>query len=525
MSNKRLVDYLNLQNNNALIAIENEKISISGANEDIIQHSSMFYQPFGENACQRLCKVFEIFMNSSINSSRRKCLSGVQRIIDSETEDDIVNMECLLYASRVCNTKIVNDSVMFDDMADIISKSYEKNPESSFEAVKHIFKTWNWDCQIGLALIASITAERNPVKREQLLSEMDKYILKQGDKLHKLLLYKVKAMVIRKNEYCSKLFDIVVNLNNTINNDSQIASIIKQYSPEIFSGNENLFDRVTVKNVLAKSTVKNIKQILGFNETDDIVNMIILGNENETTRKTVERFMAQENTNVERYCGVIRKNHLDSYLDVFERLLERGNLNIHNKCCISLTYSQMTKSDTARFDDFLKNNNFPDDFCYLLRYVNGNGRAFINLDKATDMFFNDNCSSLLKKGIKHTSKYDENISKSVLDNFGYLVEEKKEQTPYIVLEKIDDLLNDQKSIICNKVTKGSRFLVQFDELLQNEQIDLDSNPNFFDAMIDIIHHCPPNTIGDFYYNIYKKTSNKKRQERVRKMMEDIGVIY
>ena len=528
MSNKKLIDYLNQAEDRAITAVENENISVSGANENSIQHSSMFYQPFEEETCMKICRIFEEYMISSVDSTRRKALMSIQRTIDSEVENETPNLECLLYASRVANSKIVNDSIMFDEMAENVSKCYELNPAASFEAVKHIFKTWNWDCQIGLALVGSIIAERNQVKREQLLSEMDKYMLKQGDKLHKLLLYKVKAMVTRNEEYCSKLFDVVVNLNNAINNDGQIASIIKEESPKIFKGNESLFDRVTPRNVLARSTVKDIKQILGFNDIDDVVNKIKVGNEDSGVREQIKRIMSQEHTNVERFCGIIRKNRLMSYLDVFDDLLSSGRLNVHNKCCIALTYAQMVKGQYGKFNSLISNFDLPEDYCYLLKYVYNSGRNNVdyqNLDRATDLYFSEECSSLLKKGIKHTTKYDNEVSKGVLDSFGYILQKEREETPSYVLEKIDDLLNDQKSTICNQVNKNSSFLIEFNLYLKDDSINLDANPDFFDVMIDIIHHCPRTAIKGFYYNIYMKTNNPERKERVRKMMEDIDVLH
>lgn len=524
---KRLVDYLNLQNDNASTAVENENISVSGANENAIQHSSMFYQPFEEETCQKLCRVFEDYMFSTVESTRRKALISLERFVESEKDDEVPNLECLLYASRVANSKILNDPVMFDEMAENVAKCYELNSESSFEAVKHIFKTWNWDCQVGLALVGSIIAERNQVKREQLLSEMDKYILNKGDELHKLLLYKVKAMLVRGTEYSSKLFDIVTNLNSAINNDSQISSIIKQEAPKVFKGNESLFDRVAPRNTLARSAVKDIKQILGFNEIDDVVNKVKLGNEDPEILEQIKRKMCQENTNVERFCGIIRKNHLFNYLPVLEDLVINGNLNIHNKCCICLTYSQMIKNENLKFNNFLSESNLPDDFKHLLKYVHNSNRNNIdyeNLDKATDGYFDEDCSSMLKKGIKHTSKYDDEVAKAVLDSFGYLLKKNNEKTSFEILEKLDDLLNDPKSKICGMVNKNSQFLIEFMMYLKNSEMDLDAYPEFFDAMISIVHHCPKTAVKYFYYDIYQKTNDEQRKERVRRMMGDIGVL-
>lgn len=523
---KRLIDYLS-QKESGQNAVEIERISVSGIEDNSVQHSSMFYQPFTEDLCKKICKIFENYMVSTAASSRTTAIVNLQRLTSSAYEE-VPNVECLLYASRVANSRIINDSVMFDSLSDIVSTCYELGGEASFDAVRHIFENWNWECQVGLALVGAIKAERNAVKREQLLSEMDKYIKERRDDYHQLLLFKTKAMVSRGNEYCFKVFEILINLNNSIKCDPQIAGVIKQESSKVFKGNENLFDNVKgTKNVLATSTIKDIKQSLGFYSVDDEQNKIKIGNEDETVRKYVAIKMANDNVNVERYCGIIRKGKLNNYLPVFEDLLINKRLNIHNKCCIALTYAQMVRGQYARFNNTLEKANFPEDFCHLLKYVFNSSRNEIdydNLDYSTDKYFSDDCSTLLKKGIKHSNKYDPEVSKAIVESFSYLLGQTGVKTPYMVLEKFADLLKDQKSKIFNLISKATTFIQYFEEYLTDNTIDLDSKPEFFDAMIEIIKHCPKAAVKNMDYKIYMKTKDPKRKEKARKMMGNPDVI-
>lgn len=524
MSKKRLVDYLDLSADNSMSAIETENISISGAAENVIQHSSMFYQPFSEEVCQTICSIFEECMATATNSTRRTALSKIERLISSGNDQEVPTIESLLYASRVANSKIKNDAVFFDELAKNVAQCYLFNSESSFEVVKHIFKAWNWDCQVGLALVGAIDAERNPVKREQLLSEMDKYIDAKGDKTHQLLLYKVKAMVARGSEYCARLFDIVQNLNgNKYNIDTQIAGVIKQDAPTIFKGNEDLLNGSYPQNVLARSTIKDLKQIMGFNETDNIVEMIKQGNEDDDVRNDILRRMSFDRTNVERYCAIIRKNHLNSYIDVLDELICDYELNIHNKCCVALTFAQMIKGRRDRFEDFLDDSGFPDDFIYLLQYVFYGKRGGHYLQDAIEAYFSDDCSALLKKGITHTTKYDNEVSSSVISVFATFLEKDREETEPGILEKFDTLLQDQKSTIRNSVNKGSVFLGVFTSLLHDSSVNLDAYPKFFDEMISIVDHCPESAVKYFWYDMYQKTGNPQRQNTIRNKMGDIDV--
>ena len=524
MSNKRLIDYLDLSAENSLSAIETENISISGATENVVQHSSMFYQPFSEDVCQTICNIFEECMATATNSTRRTALAKIERLISSSDDQEVPTIESLLYASRVANSKIKNDAVFFDELAKDVAQCYLFNSESAFEVVKHIFKAWNWDCQVGLALVGAIDAEKNPVKREQLLSEMDKYIDAKGDKTHQLLLYKVKAMVTRGSEYCAKLFDVVENLNgNKYNIDTQIAGVIKQEAAFIFKGNEDILNGSYPQNVLARSTIKDLKQIMGFNETDNIVEMIKQGNEDDDVRENILRRMSNDRTNVERYCAIIRKNHLNSYIDVLDELICDYELNLHNKCCVALTFTQMIKGRRDRFEDFIDDSDFPDDFIYLLQYVFYGRRGGSYLQDAIEEYFSDDCSPLLKKGVTHTTKYDNEVSNAVISVFASLLEADREETDSEILEKFDALLQDQKSTIRNSVTKGSTFLGVFTSLLHDSSVNLDAYPAFFDEMISIVDHCPENTVKGFWYDMYQKTDNPQRKTIIRNKMGDIDV--
>ena len=89
MSNKRLIDYLDLSAENSLSAIETENISISGATENVVQHSSMFYQPFSEDVCQTICNIFEECMATATNSTRRTAVSKIERLISSSDDQEV----------------------------------------------------------------------------------------------------------------------------------------------------------------------------------------------------------------------------------------------------------------------------------------------------------------------------------------------------------------------------------------------------------------------------------------------------
>lgn len=524
--NKGLV-YYSSQKETSQNALEIERISVSGIEPNSVQHSSMFYQPFSEELCKKICRIFENYMISTAASSRTTAMVGLQRLTDHSNEE-IPNIECLLYASRVANSRIINDSVMFDALSDIAATCYELGGETSFDAVRHIFENWNWECQAGLALVGAIKAERNSVKREQLLSEMDKYIKNRKDVYHQLLLFKTKAMVARGNEYSFKIFEILINLHNSIKYDPQIAGVIKQESSKIFKGNETIIDNAkAAKNVLANSTIKDIKQSLGFYSVDDEENKIKIGNDDQEIRKYIASKMANDNVNVERYCGIIRKGKLNNYLPVFEDLLINKRLNIHNKCCIALTYSQMIRGQNIRFNNMLEKAYFPDDFTHLLKYVFNSSRTFIdydNLDYSTDKYFDDDCSALLKKGIKHSNKYDPEVSNAIVQSFSYLLGKTGVNTPYMVLEKFADLLKDQKSKIFNLISKSTTFIQYFEEYLTDNTINLDTRAEFFDSMIEIIKNCPKTAVKNMDIKIYNKTNDPRRKERARKMMGNPDVI-
>lgn len=528
MSNKTLIDYIDVNTEKTISsAIESESISLSGAKK-VVQHSSLFYQPFSEVVCEQICDIFNEFINAPTNF-RNRTLSKIERTISSDNDNEIPTVECMLYASRIANSRIDNDSYLFDELAKVVAQCYEYNSEISFEAVRHIFK-WGWDCQIGLALVGALQAEKNPVKRKQILSDMDKYIAGKDDKTHKLLLYKVKALVSRNNEYMDKIKEVLYNLDSKYTNDCQIANIIIEEASSIFKYYENELNTQDAKIGLAKQTVNKIKQSMGVtdNKKDEYIKE---GNTDPNKRSEILKKIKANSVNVEYYCKVIRENRLESYIEGLESLVYNSNLSLHNKCCITLTISQML-TNNEKFKSFLRDAKSIDkDYKYLLCFVffnkqsgqDSKNRAIKCIQDAINFYFSESCSYLLDKGIKHITKYDIEVTKQVLNRFATILQENNEKTDPSILKKFDNLLQDQKSKIRNIIKKNSDFLKIFDSYLQNSYINLDAFPEFFDEMINIVEHCPKETVPNFLFNMYNKTRNENRKRTLRYKMGDIDV--
>ena len=528
----KLIDFLENDANVSKLAIENEKLSLAAPTENIVvRHSSLFHQPFSEHICEQLCNIFQKYQTATDHSTRRTALEDIENLITNDTPDETPTLECLLYATRIVNSIIDNNAVLFDCLADKVAQCYCRNGEIAFDAVKHIFERWNWDCQVGIALIGAIKAEDNPAKRQELLFRFNKYMEQKayGDPTHKLLLYKIKAMCTRGEEFRSQIEQIIVqNLtgeNISVNNDRQIAALIVHNATSIFGNTPPDSIGNIRENKFARDLLRKLKRQFGNGETDDnFTRQLINGNENEDVRREILRRIVSHGRPIAYFCDLIRQNNLNNYkedlLELAQNYWRAGK--IQNVCRALTTFCQMTKRNKDRFNSFIEQFNFDEDFIPLMKYLHNQRTGKNFLQEAINNYFSENCSLLLQEGIKQTVKYNDEMCEGVLNIFNQLLQSGQENTPAYILNNFAPLLTERRFV--DKINTNPGFFAIFNSILKSEAVNLDTQPDFFDAMITIAERCPRNLTRNFWFDAHNKTQDLRRKSRLRQHMRGPDVV-
>lgn len=533
---KRVIDYLREEDEKKGLSVASELDGISLAGDEKVerQHSNVFYQPFSEEICEQACQIFERATQSPPSpSSRQMILEKLQRLIvksSTSGDSDAISLECLLYASRAANSMIANDEMLFGSLSELVADCYRLKPDGAFNALHYLLKNWNWNCQIGMALVGAIQAEDNAAKRAQLLSDMEEYIERTGDVSHELLFYRVKALMARGREYVEELYEIIFSLDDAFDYDKRVSNILQEKAVPVFEESGDWFQQSGIPTkVLAKQTFIYIKRKIGIADDSfsDVDQELEEGNTDEDVRSDVyDRFVFCKGS-VEYYCRIIKKNKYYGYMEMFESLLLNEDLNEQKTCCIAMTYAQMSKKRVPEFNSFCQTADvFPEDFVYLLNYLClPESERSINLKKAIVSYFKDS-SSLLEKGIFQLTKFDRDASEKLIDLFFSIATETKGQVDVTVLRKITDLVRNEKSIVRKKIVSKKALLNNLQNWLESEDCGFDNNDELFEAWIDFVRACPPDALDglNLLFWLYQKATDDEQKAKIKFMMGNIDVV-
>ena len=460
-------------------------------------------------------------------------LEKLQRLIvksSTSGDSDAISLECLLYASRAANSMIANDEMLFGSLSELVADCYRLKPDGAFNALHYLLKNWNWNCQIGMALVGAIQAEDNAAKRAQLLSDMEEYIERTGDVSHELLFYRVKALMARGREYVEELYEIIFSLDDAFDYDKRVSNILQEKAVPVFEESGDWFQQSGIPTkVLAKQTFIYIKRKIGIADDSfsDVDQELEEGNTDEDVRSDVyDRFVFCKGS-VEYYCRIIKKNKYYGYMEMFESLLLNEDLNEQKTCCIAMTYAQMSKKRVPEFNSFCQTADvFPEDFVYLLNYLClPESERSINLKKAIVSYFKDS-SSLLEKGIFQLTKFDRDASEKLIDLFFSIATETKGQVDVTVLRKITDLVRNEKSIVRKKIVSKKALLNNLQNWLESEDCGFDNNDELFEAWIDFVRACPPDALDglNLLFWLYQKATDDEQKAKIKFMMGNIDVV-
>lgn len=529
----KLTDFLETGKKLSEQAIENEKLLLTVPEEkNTVQHSALFRQTFSEEVCQKLCAAFEEYGASSVASAQEKLLATLEdSLADDIPQEETPTLECLLYASRVANSRITNNEVFFDQFADVLARCYQRDTENAFKAVEHILGQWNWNCQAGLALIAAMKAEPNAAKRGYLLEEFDKYIIKHEDIDHELLAYKVKAMVVHGSENRSALEQIIATELGAAPLDTRIAEIIRLKALSIFQNGSTLAELRTA-HPFARRFIKELIGLVGAGIDDKFAARVARGADDLLERVRLRQTFETSKFSAARFCQIIRgrkgepkdkyKNYIPElpiYIEIFRR---KGDL--FSICCVATTYCQMVQGDLKQFEDFVAKMQFEEDFAEFLFYVFNQREGLSQLHTSLTRYFGEeSCSALLQEGIRQAVGYNREVMKSVLAVFMDLLREQQEKTPALALSRFEALLRARDFA---KKVQESGLLKLFLTFLADDTKKLEADaPRFFDFMIDVAEHCQPLFTRKFWYPAWEKTAeDSPRRERLVQHMGGRDVV-
>ena len=146
---------------NSLKDLESAEIEIHRTVEKIdprdenIVNNRVFVWNFERDDLNEFINYFRIYRNMQMNADSRQTLnSRLNGKINSMLNEGYIPIECMLYASKVINTKMRNDRILENILAERIRDVYIRKTYESIEVFKNILEKWTWEPQLRIVIAA-----------------------------------------------------------------------------------------------------------------------------------------------------------------------------------------------------------------------------------------------------------------------------------------------------------------------------------------------------------------------------------
>lgn len=123
--------------------------------DENIVNNRVFVWKFEKSDLESFMADFKIYRAKQISAeARQKLNSQLNGKINSMINEGYVPIECLLYASKVINSKISNDRELITILAERIRDIYLRKTDESIEVFNNILEKWTWVPQLRIVITA-----------------------------------------------------------------------------------------------------------------------------------------------------------------------------------------------------------------------------------------------------------------------------------------------------------------------------------------------------------------------------------
>lgn len=205
----------------AEIEIHRTVETVDPRDENIV-NNRVFVWNFEKSDLNEFINYFKIYRNMQINAASRLTLnSRLNGKVNAMLNEGYIPIECMLYASKVINSKLRNDRELENILAERIREVYLKKTYESIEVFKNILDKWTWEPQLRVVISAIGLIGDN----EELLDEIFQRFA-DHEKFKVAVFY-----AFLKNKTATNLeraMKIIMSLQEDIPNDQQIGNIFKK---------------------------------------------------------------------------------------------------------------------------------------------------------------------------------------------------------------------------------------------------------------------------------------------------------
>ena len=128
--------------------------TIDPRDENIV-NNRVFVWNFEKADLEEFISYFKIYRGMQINAdSRQKLNSRLNAKVNAMLNEGYIPTECMLYASKIINSKISNDHELIDILAERIRDVYLRKTEESIEVFNNILEKWSWIPQLKIVITA-----------------------------------------------------------------------------------------------------------------------------------------------------------------------------------------------------------------------------------------------------------------------------------------------------------------------------------------------------------------------------------
>lgn len=198
-----------------------ERNAIVTHKDENIANNRLFVWNFEVNDLEEYIRIFNIYKAKEISmQSRNELNTQLRRKMNSMLKEGYIPVECMLYASKVINSKISNDHELIDILAELIRNVYLSKPEETLQVLHNIIDSWAWIPQLRIVISAVSLIGDNEL--------LDK-ILNNFSSDERLRITVFYAFLQNKTEEnLKRVMQIILNLSNESTVDLQISKIFKK---------------------------------------------------------------------------------------------------------------------------------------------------------------------------------------------------------------------------------------------------------------------------------------------------------
>ncbi len=190
--------------------------------DENIVNNRVFVWNFERDDLKEFIHYFSLYRNMQINADSRQKLNGrLNSKVNAMLNEGYIPIECMLYASKVINTKLRNDRELENILAERIREVYVRKNYESIEVFKNILEKWTWEPQLRVIISAIGLIGDNEELLDEIFQKFSNYEQFKVAVFYAFLKNKTAANLERA-------LKMVMSLQEDIPNDQQIGNIFKK---------------------------------------------------------------------------------------------------------------------------------------------------------------------------------------------------------------------------------------------------------------------------------------------------------